>query len=157
MREAARDLKSTFVGVAFVLLVVLAIMVGVLAGRPSGALAVPHGYRMVNVKLVDFAISGPTALPAGKYEFVVTNAGRIPHELVMWQTKDSAAALPLVKDGSVDEESDTLDGVLDSGSSLDPGETRILFADLTTAGHYAMVCNLPAHYHSGMHLDLAVS
>jgi len=157
MREAARDLKGTFLGVALVLLVVLAIMVGVLAGRPSSALAVPHGYRTVNVKLVDYAITGPTTLPAGKYEFVLKNVGRVPHELVIWRTKTSAAALPLAKDGRVDEESDTLEGVLDSGSSLDPGETRILFADLTTAGHYALVCNLPAHYHSGMHLDLAVS
>jgi uncharacterized cupredoxin-like copper-binding protein len=75
----------------------------------------------------------------------------------MFQTKDRADALPLRKDGSVDEESDALTSVLDSGGSLDPGESRVLFADLTTPGHYAMVCNLPKHYHLGMHLDLEVS
>jgi uncharacterized cupredoxin-like copper-binding protein len=74
----------------------------------------------------------------------------------MWSTKDSATALPVRKDGSVDEESDTLEGVLDSGSSLRPHETRILYADLTTAGHYVLVCNLPDHYRLGMRADLTV-
>jgi uncharacterized cupredoxin-like copper-binding protein len=46
--------------------------------------------------------------------------------------------------------------VLDSGSSLQPGETRILFADLTATGHYALVYNLPAHYRLGMHAHLTV-
>lgn len=157
MRADFNAMKGTFLGVACTLLVVAGLVIVVLAGRPSNALAMPSGYHAVNVTLSDYGIAGPASLPAGKYEFVVTNKGKSPHELVMFQTKDRANALPLRKDGSVDEESDTLTSVLDSGSSLDPGESRVLFADLTTPGHYAMVCNLPQHYHLGMHLDLEVS
>jgi uncharacterized cupredoxin-like copper-binding protein len=157
MRADFNAMKGTFLGVACMLLVVAGLIIAVLAGRPSHALAVPSGYHTVTVTLSDYHIAGPTSLPAGKYEFVLTNKGRAPHELVMFQTKDQANALPLRKNGSVDEESDALTSALDSGSSLDPGETRILFADLTTPGHYVMVCNLPLHYHLGMSLDLDVN
>jgi uncharacterized cupredoxin-like copper-binding protein len=157
MRADYDALKGTFLGVACTLLVVAGLLIVVLAGRPSNAIAVPSGYHSVVVTLSDYRISGPTSVPAGKYEFVVKNKGTVPHELVMFETKDAANALPLRKDGSVDEESDALTSALDSGSSLDPGETRVLFADLTAPGHYAMVCNLPAHYRLGMKLDLTVS
>jgi uncharacterized cupredoxin-like copper-binding protein len=157
MRADYNALKGTFLGVACTLLVVAGLIIGVLAGRPSNALAVPSGYRAIAVTLSDYRIAGPTSLAAGKYEFVVKNKGSVPHELVMFQTKDGANALPLRKDGSVDEESEALTGVVDSGSSLDPGETRILFADLTETGHYVMVCNLPTHYRLGMKLDLDVN
>ncbi len=146
----------TVVGV-LVLLLVLAITVIVnLENRPAGALNVPKGYSVVHVTLSDFAVHGPSSVARGNYEFVVVNDGTMPHELVMWSTKHAAAALPLRKDGDVNEDSDSLDSVLDSGSALAPGETRILYADLTNAGHYALVCNLAGHYHLGMHADLSV-
>ena len=150
-------LKGTFLWAACVLLVVAGIIIAVLAGRPSNALAVPAGYHVATVVETNYRIAGPTTLPAGKYEFVVKNRGESAHELVVFQTKDPASALPLRKDGDVDEESDQLTSVLDTGSSLDPGETRIVFADLTVPGHYVMVCNLPQHYRFGMRVDLNVS
>src|SRR5262249_42878444 len=114
------------------------------------------GYRAVNVTLTDYAIAGPAALPTGNYEFVVTNRGSVPHELVMWATKAPAAGLPLRKDGDADEEADALEGALGAGGGPAPRERRVLYADLTTAGPYALVCNLPSHSRLGMHLDLAV-
>jgi uncharacterized cupredoxin-like copper-binding protein len=150
------SLVKTIVAVLIMLVLVASALIVDLARRPAGALNVPKGYAVAHVTLTDYAIQAPVSLPKGDYEFVLTNRGSVPHELVMWATKAPASALPLRKDGSVDEESDQLDGVLDSGSSLAPGETRILFADLTEAGHYALVCNLPMHYRLGMHQDLAV-
>jgi uncharacterized cupredoxin-like copper-binding protein len=150
------SLTGTIIGVMSVMLVVALILIVGLVRRPAGALNVPKGYALMHVTVTDYAISAPSSMPAGKYEVVLVNRGRIPHELVMWNTKLPAAALPRSKDGSVDEESSALDSVLDSGSSLQPGETRVLFADLTATGHYALVCNLPGHYRLGMHVDLTV-
>jgi uncharacterized cupredoxin-like copper-binding protein len=147
---------KTIVVVLVMLVIVATALIVDLARRPAGALNIPRGYALAQVTVTDYAIQAPATLPKGDYEFVLTNRGSVPHELVMWATKAPAAALPLRKDGSVDEESDQLDSVLDSGSSLAPGETRILFADLTEVGHYALVCNLPMHYRLGMHHDLSV-
>jgi uncharacterized cupredoxin-like copper-binding protein len=151
------SVTGTVMGVMAVLLALSGVLIAALATGPAGALNVPKGYRVARYELRDFAITGPTTLPHGNYEIVITNHGTVPHELVMWSTKARAAALPLRKDATVDEESSSLEGVVDSGSSLAPGETRILFGDLTSPGHYALVCNLPAHYRAGMHLDLDVT
>jgi uncharacterized cupredoxin-like copper-binding protein len=148
------SLSGTVIGVLSLLLVLAVVLIVALARRPAGALNVPHGYGVIHVTESDYAIRAPSSLPTGRYEVVLVNDGSVPHELVMWATKRAANALPLGKDGDVDEESAVLDSVLDSGSSLQPGETRILFADLTAAGHYALVCNLPRHYRLGMHADL---
>jgi uncharacterized cupredoxin-like copper-binding protein len=136
------------------LLVLSLVMIVALARRPAGALNVPKGYAVMHVTVNDYAVQAPSSVPVGKYEVVLVNRGSIPHELVVWSTKRPADALPRRHDGSVDEESPALESVLDSGSSLQPGETRVLFADLTAAGHYALVCNLPSHYRLGMHADL---
>jgi uncharacterized cupredoxin-like copper-binding protein len=148
------SLTGTIIGVLGLLLVLAVVMIVALVHRPAGALNVPKGYASMHVTVTDYAIQAPSSVPAGKYEVVLVNHGTIPHELVMWNTKRPADALPRRADGSVDEESASLESVLDSGSSLQPGETRVLFADLTTAGHYALVCNLPSHYKLGMHADL---
>jgi uncharacterized cupredoxin-like copper-binding protein len=150
------SLTGTIIGVLSVLLVIALVLIVAMARRPAGALNVPKGYAVLRVAVTDYAIQAPSSLPADKYEVVLVNHGTIPHELVMWSTKSLAAALPRHQNGSVDEESAALESVLDSGSSLQPGETRVMFADLTNAGHYALVCNLPAHYRLGMHADLTV-
>jgi uncharacterized cupredoxin-like copper-binding protein len=152
-----RGLMPTFLVVSTVLLAVAIMLITGLAMRPAGGIPVPKGYHVVHVTLAEWSITGtPATLAAGDYEFVITNHGTIPHELVMWATKEPAAALPRRADGSVNEDSSALESVLDTGSSLMPGETRIVFANLTAAGHYSMACNLPTHYQSGMRADLTV-
>ena len=94
-------------------------------------------------------------LPAGNYVFVDTNHGGSAHELVMWKTADPDDRLPMDKDDRVNEDSPALNSVLDSGSSLRPGETRLLATTLDP-GHYVLVCNLPGHFKAGMHVDLTV-
>ena len=158
MPEARSDSAAWWtVGVLVLLLVMALAVIADLYTRPSGGLSIPRGSHAVDVVLRNYSIQAPASLPSGNYEFVVTNRGTVPHELVMWSTKDRAANLPLAKNGGVNEESSALDSVLDSGSALAPGESRILYADLTAPGHYALVCNLPTHYRLGMHTDLTVS
>jgi uncharacterized cupredoxin-like copper-binding protein len=155
-RSSGAVLRPTLVGVLSALLVCAGILIGGLLARPTGGIAVPKGDHVVHITEADFKIGFPkTSLAAGKYVFVDKNEGPSEHEFVMWKTKDEAAELPL--DGKdVDEESDELEGVIDSGSALKPGETRLLTADLDP-GHYVVVCNLPGHYMDGMHVDINVS
>jgi uncharacterized cupredoxin-like copper-binding protein len=147
----------TVIGVLSVLLICAALMIVTLAVRPSGGLAVPRGSRVLHVDERDFALHLPTTtLPAGSYVFVDTNHGPSAHELVMWRTNDPAARLPLLPNHRVNEDSPVVMSVLDSGTSLDPGQTRILTATLDP-GHYVIACNLPGHFISGMHLDVTVT
>jgi uncharacterized cupredoxin-like copper-binding protein len=151
-------LLSTLLGVSTVLLAVAIMLIAGLAMRPAGGIAVPKGYHVVHVNLAEWSITGvPSTLAAGNYEFDITNHGTIPHELVMWAAKDAANVLPRRADGSVDEDSSRLESVLDTGSALVPSETRIVYADLTAPGHYALACNLPDHYRAGMREDLTVN
>jgi hypothetical protein len=150
-------IAPTVIGVLSVLLICAALIIVTLAVRPSGGLAVPRGSRVLHVDERDFALHLPTTtLPAGSYVFVDTNHGPSAHELVMWKTNDPAARLPLLPNHRVNEDSPVVMSVLDSGTSLDPGQTRILTATLDP-GHYVIACNLPGHFISGMHLDVTVT
>ena len=151
------SLTATMLGVATLLLIMAIVIIVALAVRPSGGITVPKGYSVVHLTTTDFAIQAPKTLPAGKYEVIVTNRGAQAHEIVMWATHVPSRSLPLEKSGDVNEDASPLgESVLDTGSSLDPGESRVLFAELSQPGHYVLVCNLPKHYRLGMHEDLVV-
>jgi uncharacterized cupredoxin-like copper-binding protein len=148
---------GTVIAAMALLLAIAAVLIVGLAVRPSGGLTVPKGSRVVHVDEHDFHIQMRTQMPlsAGNYLFVDTNRGPSPHELVMWKTDDRGDRLPLGSDHRVSEDAKELSSVLDSGSSLNPGETRVLSVSLDP-GHYVVVCNLPGHYLSGMHVDVSV-
>jgi uncharacterized cupredoxin-like copper-binding protein len=150
-------LAPTVIAVMAVLLGCAVLLIVGLSLRPSGGLAVPAGSTVVHVDERDFALHiGNTRLRAGIYVFVDTNHGPSPHELVMWKTAEPADRLPLLANHRVNEDSSELTSVLDSGTSLDPGQTRLLTTTLDP-GHYVLACNLPGHFMSGMHLDITVS
>jgi len=155
-RPVDAQMNRTVLAVLLVVLACAVVVIITLAARPSGGLTVPKGSAVVHVDEHDFGIDvKQTQLHAGNYVFVDSNHGPSQHELVMWKTKDAADALP--RDGNdVNEDSSALESVLDSGSSLAPGETRLLTANLVP-GHYVIVCNLPGHYHAGMHVDITVT
>jgi uncharacterized cupredoxin-like copper-binding protein len=46
-------------------------------------------------------------------------------------------------------------GLVGKVSQFKPGATRTITVTLT-AGHYALICNLPAHYKAGQHVDFSV-
>jgi len=118
--------------------------------------SIPAGTTRVDVTLDEFHITTPkSVLPGGKLAFVVHNAGSSPHELVVFRTKLTAKRLPRRPDGDANEESRLLTGVVDSGASLAPNQTKVFVATLPP-GHYVAVCNLPGHYRLGMRIDLTV-
>jgi uncharacterized cupredoxin-like copper-binding protein len=103
----------------------------------------------VTARLSDYKIStSSVAAAAGRVIFAVTNAGKMPHEMVVIRTDKLAANLGhgsrVSEAGSVGEASD-----------LAPGKTKRITLDLKP-GHYALICNMPGHYAAGMHTDLSV-
>jgi uncharacterized cupredoxin-like copper-binding protein len=154
--ESQSGLLTTITTVAVLLLVSAVVIIVALAIRPTGGLAVPRGSFVVRVNEHDFGIQlDRTSFPAGNYVFVDTNRGPSAHELVMWKTSETVDRLPIATDNRVNEDSPALDNVLDSGTSLQPGELRLLTTTLTP-GHYLLVCNLPGHFRAGMHVDITV-
>jgi uncharacterized cupredoxin-like copper-binding protein len=97
--------------------------------------------------------------PAGEVSFLVSNADTVAHEFVVLKTDTSAGAFPI---GSFEGEADRIDedakGVTNVGETgdMEPGAVMMLTLKLAP-GHYAVVCNLPGHYASGMHQDFFVT
>jgi uncharacterized cupredoxin-like copper-binding protein len=127
------------------------------SGRSASAPA-QEPKNAVDVVETDFHIAmSQTVLRANtRITFVVHNDGNVPHELIIVKSPSSGSNLPLKPDADVNEETPGLTSQLDTGSSLAPGETRTLTADMPT-GHYIAVCNLPGHYKLGMRVDLLVN
>ena len=99
-----------------------------------------------------------TTVPAGSVTFTVTNDGTIPHEFVVLQTDTPAGDFPIEsfegESARIDE--DTAGTNVGETGDMDAGATKTLTIDLAP-GHYAFVCNLPAHYGQGMHTDFTVT
>ena len=117
-------------------------------------------YGTVKVALDDQSIKPDRAsISPGNVTFEVSNRGKVGHELVVVQTDLTADKLPLLtadtekhKKGDVDLTKVTSVGdVTDvaAGSSL----TKI-FA--LSKGKYVLICNIPAHYSSGMYTAFTV-
>ena len=99
-----------------------------------------------------------TTVPAGSVTFTVTNDGTIPHEFVVLQTETSAADFPIKSFEGESERinEDTAGTNVGETGDMEAGTTKTLTIDLAS-GHYAFVCNLPAHYGQGMHTDFTVT
>ena len=124
------------------------------APSPSSA-----GQTDVAVKLQQWSTTLTSAtMPAGAISFSVTNAGTIPHEFVVLSTDTLAADFPITSfEGEahrIDE--DKVGSNVGETGDLQPQATKSITIDLKP-GHYAFVCNLPAHYGLGMHADFTVT
>ena len=110
----------------------------------------------IQASTVEYRITMPTTLTAGKHQIGLTNDGKIGHELVLFKTDLPAGALPLSADGDIDEEAAQLTNVGDSGDALAAGGTKSFDTASLSPGHYVAVCNLPGHYRLGMKLNVTV-
>ena len=92
---------------------------------------------------------GETA--AGVVEFVVTNGGDEPHELVVIRSDAETSALPVV-DGLVPEADIDFRGEVEEfpAGSIRAGTFRL------EAGRYLLICNIPQHYQQGMVAEFVV-
>jgi uncharacterized cupredoxin-like copper-binding protein len=103
----------------------------------------------------DFSISlSPTSGSSGEVTFDIRNDGPSMHELVVIRTDLPEAELPTSK-GVVDEGADGVE-IVKEKEDIAANASASLTVDLE-AGAYVLICNLPAHYQSGMHATFSVS
>lgn len=90
---------------------------------------------------------------AGEVVFTITNDGTIGHEFLVVKTDIASGEIPL--DG--DHFAEPTDGieVIDEIGEFAKGTTETLTLNLD-AGNYQLVCNLPDHYSTGMHMEFTV-
>jgi uncharacterized cupredoxin-like copper-binding protein len=91
-----------------------------------------------------------TTVKAGAVSFDVTNAGRLPHEMVVLKATKPAARLAADGTPRLKET-----GHVGEVGELQPGRTGRTTIKLAP-GHYVLICNLPGHWTAGMRTDLTV-
>jgi len=129
------------------------------AAPASQAVASGAAGTSVTAKLTEFKIElSATTAPAGPVTFELTNSGTVVHEFVVFKTELAPDKLPLAADGAtVDEEGAGASLTLvDEVEDIAVGATASLPVDLPAA-HYVLICNVPAHYTSGMHAEFTTS
>jgi uncharacterized cupredoxin-like copper-binding protein len=103
----------------------------------------------IKVSLSEWSVhASRSKAKAGKVVFTVTNIGTVTHEMVVIRTAKVASRL--AHGGEASEE-----GSVGEVSDLGPGQTKAVSLHLKR-GHYALICNEPGHYMSGMHTDFIV-
>ncbi len=172
-RAGSLSVKTVWLGprVAFVVLAVLVVACGgdddIEPASPAypttegsfGAIRSPAGSvaSTVEIVLAEWAVklrAGTVA--AGEVTFKVSNAGTVPHELVIVRTNLATEALPVsrpVASGTVDKSLVAVVGRVDRVGS--GGETREGTFALAT-GSYVLICDMPAHYELGMRVAFRV-
>jgi uncharacterized cupredoxin-like copper-binding protein len=109
--------------------------------------------------LTEFKIElSPTSAPAGPVTFQITNAGTTVHEFVVFKTDLAADKLPLAADGATVDEAGAGSAVtlVDEVEDIAVKGTPTLAVDMP-AGHYVVICNIPAHYTSGMRVEFTTN
>jgi LPXTG-motif cell wall-anchored protein len=93
----------------------------------------------VNVSLSEFKVAmTDTTLAAGtKVTYVITNNGKITHEMVL--EKEGVTDEPLEFNGTGQEAED-----------IEPGTTRTVEWTIPEAGKYQLACHVEGHYEAGM-------
>lgn len=124
---------------------------------PPSAAASPAGGGAVTAALSEFKIElGASSAAAGPVTFTVSNTGTTVHEFVIFKTDLAIDKLPLNSDGTtVEEEGEGLSAI-DEVEDVAVGAEESLPVTLA-AGRYVMICNLPAHYTSGMRAEFTAS
>ncbi len=144
---------------ALILPVVLAVGACSTAGSsadpsaPGGTSTASGSSAAVSATETEFKIDlSASTSAAGPVTFQIDNAGTIVHEFVVMKTDLAADKLPLdTSTGVVSEDTDGLT-VVDEVEDIQVGSSESLTVDLP-AGHYVVICNVPAHYAGGMHAD----
>ena len=126
-------------------------IVAIACGGSDGGDGEPAGGDVV-VDMDDFSLdAAPGTHTAGAVTFEIRNGGPSVHALTIIRSDAASDALPvengLIPEGQVD--------VVDEETDIPPGADATLSTELE-AGSYILVCNLPAHYESGMYAAFTV-
>jgi uncharacterized cupredoxin-like copper-binding protein len=109
----------------------------------------------IQVDLNEFKVSASvTTLTPGKHTLVITNDGKLPHELLVFHPDMAVNAMPQ-KDGSIDEDAAGANKISD-GDNIDPGHSQTRTVDFSSPGTYVLMCNIPGHFMSGMYETVTV-
>ncbi|HET7781056.1 sulfocyanin-like copper-binding protein [Pseudarthrobacter oxydans] len=98
----------------------------------------------------------------GEVSFLVTNAGNIPHEMMIIPLADTqvAGTRPVGRDGKIDEAGSLAEAAATcaegEGNGILPSAAGWITLDLKP-GRYELFCNLPGHYWAGMYTQLTVT
>jgi uncharacterized cupredoxin-like copper-binding protein len=106
----------------------------------------------LSVRLSEWKIkAGPTTIDHGKQRLHITNAGTVPHELLVFRPDAGTdpKALPVSSDGDINEDGPGATKISD-GDNVDPGKSQTRTVDFKTPGTYVLVCNITGHYKQGM-------
>jgi uncharacterized cupredoxin-like copper-binding protein len=111
----------------------------------------------VTAKESEFKIElSATTAPAGSVTFQINNGGTVVHEFVVMKTDLAADKLPVDQSQGVVSEDTAGITVVDEVEDLAVGASASLTVNLP-AGHYVVICNVPAHYAGGMHVDFTTN
>ena len=122
------------------------------AGSTTVTMAPGETAQEIAVVLDEWSVTPELGgMDAGVVEFVVTNGGSEPHELVVIRSDAESSALPVV-DGLVPESDVDFEGEVEEfpAGSIRSGTFRL------EAGRYLLICNIPQHYQSGMVAEFIV-
>ena len=106
----------------------------------------------VVVEATEFALAPSVEkTAAGEVTFTLDNKGAIPHELVVIRSDAAPDSLETAQCIAVE---DGLD-IVGRTSQVAGGATEDLTVNLE-AGNYILICNIPAHYETGMRVGFTV-
>jgi len=105
--------------------------------------------------LSEWKVEVAPTLTAGKATFTISNAGTIPHELLIFKSNLRPSAYPTNAAGGIIEEGAGV-ALVSDGENVDPGGSQSRTVDLA-AGTYLFVCNIPGHFKAGMFTVVTVA
>jgi uncharacterized cupredoxin-like copper-binding protein len=133
----------------FVVLLILVVL-GIASVGAVTAYAFTGGSATVKVAMKEWGIvPAPPRVKAGKLTFSIKNTGHLNHEFLVLKTNTAANKLKVKGTTAV------VSGLVGKISQFKPGLTKTITLTLKP-GHYVLICNLPAHYKAGQHVDFTV-
>ena len=106
----------------------------------------------LSVSLSEWKVgAGVTTFDHGMQTLRITNAGKAPHELLVFKPAAGIDPhnLPVSADGDINENSPDAKKISD-GDNVDPGKSQTRTVDFSTPGTYVLLCNIAGHYKQGM-------
>jgi uncharacterized cupredoxin-like copper-binding protein len=119
-------------------------------GRPGDA---AKASRTVTIDMSDAMRFTPALITVRKGEtirFVLTNSGKVKHEMVLGSSKELKEHAALMRKFPEMEHADP------NRLSVDPGKTGALIWQFTRAGTFDFACLQPGHFEGGMRGKIAV-
>jgi uncharacterized cupredoxin-like copper-binding protein len=115
----------------------------------------PSTEKRITMTMNEWKMKTPKVVPAGKVTIVVSNRGKVEHELVLLRTDLKPSKIRI--DKKTDKFDEEAPGFSSPGEieGIKPGKTKSTKFDLAP-GHYIFVCNLVGHFRKGMYAEVMV-